>query len=92
MGKIKQTDEVPVEMQDTDVAEPQAQQEQTATQEEVNQKPKKPITQMLTANSREGLTEAFEQLKAQNPDKTLMAGAVGQKDDGTFELKVDFVN
>ena len=92
MGKNKQNDEVPVEIQDTGAVEPQAQQEQTSAQEEVSQKPKKPVTQMLVANSREEMADAFETLKAQNPDKTLMAGAVGQKDDGTFELKVDFVN
>jgi len=83
MSKTKTNDEVPVDVQDTGEAQAQ-------TQEEVTQQPKT-TKQMLTANSREELAEAFEALKAQNPDKTLMAGAVGQKDDGTFEIQVDFV-
>jgi len=85
MSKTKTNEEVPVEMQDTG----EAQTQQETTQEEMQQP--KTTTQMLTANSREELAEAFEALKAQNPDKTLMAGAVGQKDDGTFEIQVDFV-
>ena len=67
-------------------------QAQTPAQGEAPQQPSEATTQMLTANSREELTAAFEALKEQNPGKTLMAGAVGQKDDGTFELKVDFIN
>jgi hypothetical protein len=66
-------------------------QAQTPAQDEAPQQPAEATTQFLTANSREELTAAFEALKEQNPGKTLMAGAVGQKDDGTFELKVDFV-
>jgi len=86
MSKTKTNEEVPVEMQDTG----EAQTQQETTQEEMQQP--KTTTQMLTANSREELAEAFEALKAQNPDKTLMAGAVGQKNDGTFELQVDIIN
>ena len=59
------------------------------TQEEVAQKPSEATSQMLTANSRNELEDAVEALKSANPDKTLMAGAVGQKDDGTFEIMVE---
>ena len=38
---------------------------------------------------KENVKLVFEELKASAEGATLMAGAVGQKDDGTFELRID---
>lgn len=46
---------------------------------------------ILTGNTREEVAQKFEELKASAKDATLMAGAVGQKNDGTFELRIDIV-
>ena len=43
---------------------------------------------ILTANTREELFAKFNELKASAKDVTLSTGAIGQKDDGTFSLKV----
>lgn len=47
---------------------------------------------ILTGKTREEVAQKFEELKASCEGATLMAGAVGQKDDGTFELKINIVN
>ena len=46
-------------------------------------------TIILTGKTREEVAQKFEELKASCEGATLMAGAVGQKDDGTFELRID---
>ena len=48
-------------------------------------------TTILTGKTREEVAQKFEELKASSEGATLMAGAVGQKDDGTFELRIDIV-
>ena len=48
-------------------------------------------TTILTGKTREEVAKKFEELKASAEGATLMAGAVGQKDDGTFELRIDIV-
>ena len=48
-------------------------------------------TTILTGKTREEVAQKFEELKASAEGATLMAGAVGQKDDGTFELRIDIV-
>jgi hypothetical protein len=48
-------------------------------------------TTILTGKTREEVAQRFEELKASNEGATLMAGAVGQKADGTFELRIDIV-
>lgn len=49
-------------------------------------------TIILKGSSRDDIAEQFDKLKASNADATLMAGAVGQKGDGTFELRIDIVH
>lgn len=49
-------------------------------------------TTIVTGKTREEVAQKFEELKASAEGATLMAGAVGQKDDGTFELRIDIVN
>ena len=46
-------------------------------------------TTILAGKTREEVAQKFEELKASCEGATLMAGAVGQKDDGTFELRID---
>ena len=53
---------------------------------------KKNGTIMLCGKSREEVAQKFDELKASSEDATLMAGAVGQKADGTFELRIDIIN
>ena len=45
----------------------------------------------LNAPTRDELTAKFNDLKASAKDVTLMTGAVGQKDDGTFIMQVDII-
>lgn len=47
---------------------------------------------ILTSKTREEMAQKFEELKASTEGATLMVGAVGQKADGTFELRIDIVN
>jgi hypothetical protein len=49
-------------------------------------------TTILTGKTREEVAAKFEELKASCEGATLMAGAVGQKADGTFELRIDITN
>ena len=49
-------------------------------------------TIMLNGKSREDVAQKFVELKASCEGATLIAGAVGQKADGTFELRVDITN
>lgn len=49
-------------------------------------------TTILKGTSRDDIAEQFDNLKASNADATLMAGAVGRKSDGTFELRIDIVH
>ena len=49
-------------------------------------------TVILKGSSRDDIAEQFDKFKASNADATLMAGAVGQKGDGTFELRIDIVH
>ena len=49
-------------------------------------------TTILTGKTREEVAQRFGELKASCEGATLMAGAVGQKADGTFELRIDIVN
>lgn len=48
-------------------------------------------TTILTGKTREDVAQRFDELKASAEGATLMAGAVGQKADGTFELRIDIV-
>ena len=48
-------------------------------------------TMILTGKTRDEVAQKFEELKASSEGATLMAGAVGQKADGTFELRIDIV-
>lgn len=50
---------------------------------------KKNGTIILSATSRAELFVKFNELKASSKDVTLMTGAAGRKDDGTFTLQVD---
>ena len=56
--------------------------------------PKKKLngTTILTGATREEVAQKFEELKASAEGATLMAGAVGQKADGTFELRIDITS
>lgn len=48
--------------------------------------------QVLTAKTREELFSKVEELKATLQEgQTLTAGAVGQKDNGTFTIQVDII-
>ena len=55
----------------------------------IDQKPNGPV--ILSGASREEVAQKFDELKASYEGATLMAGAVGQKADGTFELRIDFI-
>jgi len=59
-----------------------------------NIEPKKTAngTTILTGRTREEVAAKFEELKASCEGATLMAGAVGQKADGTFELRIDITS
>lgn len=46
-------------------------------------------TTILMGKTREEVAQRFDELKASCEGATLMAGAVGQKADGTFELRID---
>lgn len=48
-------------------------------------------TTILTGKTREEVAQRFDELKASCEGATLMAGAIGQKADGTFELRIDIV-
>jgi hypothetical protein len=48
-------------------------------------------TTILTGKTRDEVAQKFDELKASCEGATLMAGAVGQKADGTFELMIDIV-
>lgn len=48
-------------------------------------------TTILTGKTREEVAQRFDEIKASCEGATLMAGAVGQKADGTFELRIDIV-
>lgn len=53
---------------------------------------KKPSgTTILTGKTRDEVAQKFDELKASCEGATLMAGAIGQKGDGTFELIIDIV-
>ena len=56
----------------------------------IDQKPNGPV--ILSGASREEVAHKFETLKASAKGATLMAGAVGRKADGTFELRIDIIN
>lgn len=55
----------------------------------IDQKPNSPV--ILSGASRDEVAQKFETLKASAKGATLMAGAVGRKADGTFELRIDFI-
>ena len=55
----------------------------------IDQMPNGPV--ILSGASREEVAQKFETLKASAKGFTLMAGAVGRKADGTFELRIDFI-
>jgi hypothetical protein len=47
---------------------------------------------IITGKTRDEVAQKFETLKASAKGATLMAGAVGRKADGTFELRIDIIN
>ena len=48
-------------------------------------------SKILTAKTREDLFAQVESLKASNKDATVMAGAVGQTDEGDFLIQVTII-
>ena len=46
---------------------------------------------IITGATRDEVAQKFQELKASCEGASLMAGAVGQKADGTFELRIDFI-
>ena len=63
---------------------------EAVTEQQDDKKLNGPI--ILNGKTREEVAQKFEELKASSEGATLMAGAVGQKGDGTFELRIDIVN
>ena len=55
----------------------------------IDQKPNGPV--ILSGKTRDEVAQKFEELKASCEGASLMAGAVGRKADGTFELRIDFI-
>jgi hypothetical protein len=46
---------------------------------------------IITGKTRDEVAQKFQELKASCEGASLMAGAVGRKADGTFELRIDFI-
>jgi hypothetical protein len=55
----------------------------------IDQKPNGPV--ILSGKTRDEVAQKFQELKASCEGASLMAGAVGRKADGTFELRIDFI-
>jgi hypothetical protein len=47
---------------------------------------------IITGKTRDEVAQKFQELKASCEGASLMAGAVGRKADGTFELRIDIIN
>ena len=46
---------------------------------------------IIKGKTRDEVAQKFQELKASCEGASLMAGAVGRKADGTFELRIDFI-